>query len=106
MSPDHHLQVPLPLAEMLHVVLGPLAEQLEREGHGWAPTIKRVLQAYTQGRDEILAEKYGSAILQEIDVCTRDAAEQLCQWVAQMAQEESDFELWAQEFLHGNETAS
>lgn len=106
MSPDEQLQIPLALAEMLHAILGPLLGQLEGEGHSWVPILKRVLEAYGVGRDDILISRHGVGILSEIDGATRDAAEQLCEWVSEMAREEEDFKLWAEEFLHGNETAS
>lgn len=106
MRQDDNLQVPLPLAEMLHALLGPLGEQLTREGHSWAPFVSRVVDAYTQGRDDHLSDTHGPAVLRDIDVCTLQVADKLCGWVAEMASEEEDFDLWAREFLNGNEAAS
>lgn len=53
-------QVPLELAELLHVTLGPLNEVLRIEDHPWAALIGRVLDFYERGRDAHLAEAHGA----------------------------------------------
>lgn len=90
--------VPLPLAEMLHVTLGPLAEVLSAEGHAWAPLLDRVLEAYRAGRDDQMVKLYGASIIPDIDIVTAQVAEALCGVASDMAAEELDFTMWAGEF--------
>lgn len=93
-----HLLVPLPLAEMLHVTLGPLTETLEKEDHPWVPLLRRVLAAYKMGRDDTMVAIYGNGIIGEIDVCTVQVAEEVCKVVDEIAAEETDFVQWSTEF--------
>lgn len=94
---DDHLQVALPLAEMLHSTLGPLSEVLEEEGHPWAPLVKRVLTAYCDGRDDQLVLKYGTGVLKDVGLVTNQVSEEICRVIAEMQGEDLDFEMWMKE---------
>lgn len=97
-EPNDHMLLPLPLAEMLHATLGPLAEVLAAEGHAWAPLLDRVLEAYRAGRDDQMVKKYGPAVIPEVDIVTAQVAEAVCSVVSELASEEVDFMMWASEF--------
>lgn len=94
---DENIQIPLQLAELLHVTLGPLTEVLKDEDHSWAPLISMVLRAYREGRDRELVKEYGDSIVRDIDLCTYLVSEQLCEWSRELAGEETDFDKWAHE---------
>lgn len=64
------LTVPLALAELLHATLGPLSADLTAEGHPWADTLQRVLDAYVDER----ADHYGPNDEAEVFVTTMAAA--------------------------------
>lgn len=96
-----NINLPLHLAELLHVALGPLADVLEGEGHRWAPMLKRVLREYTAARDAVLVDELGADAIPAIDRTTSVA----CQLIYEMVGgpvESGDFDLWASEL--GGET--
>ena len=95
MNPKNVL-VPLPLAELLHCVLGPLAMELERDGHPWVPYIRYILKVYTTGRDRECVDRYGSDVMELVDICTDTVANELCDFL-EMLSTEHDFRLWAEE---------
>ncbi|OQZ87920.1 hypothetical protein BST11_25495 [Mycobacterium alsense] len=90
--------IPLPLAEMLYATLGPLAETLAAENHPWAALAERVLEAYKTGRNDQLVAMYGQGVIPEISKVTQQVADAVCGVVAEMADEEMDFAMWAGEF--------
>lgn len=102
-NPD--IQIPLQLAELLHVTLGPLTETLKEEDHPWVGLALMVLAAYREGRDRELEKAYGVEVVADIDLCTYRVSEQLCNWASEMAGEETDFEKWAKE-LGGRDNKS
>lgn len=97
------LNVPLALAEMLHVTLGPLTDVLERQNHPWVKFLRSVLAAYTKGRDDLLTGAHGESILLAIDEVTLSVAETVCDFLYQLAATEEDFELWAKELADMDE---
>jgi hypothetical protein len=106
--PDsRHLLVPLPLAELLFVTLGPLSDVLAEEDHRWAPLVKMVLRAYRTGRDDMIEATYGKQVVRDIDLCTYLVSEQLAVWVAELGDEATDFDKWAEELgSYGDETGN
>lgn len=97
-----HLQIPLPLAELLHSVLGPLAGRLKAEGHPWTELVQRILEAYCDQRDAFLVEKYGTVhILSEAHATTVQAAEAVCRFIEEITVEAVDFEQWSKEIDNG-----
>ena len=96
-NPHDHLLLPLPLAELLHATLGPLCIALENESHAWAPLVRRVLGAYTDGRDDMMTVMYGPSILQDVAMVTVEVADELIKLVDEMSATERDFEKWSDE---------
>lgn len=77
MNDPRMICVPLSYAEFLHATLGPLADVLEAEGHGWAEMVKRVLAEYTLRRNMIIGEVYGPDAYNRIASYTMAAAEEV-----------------------------
>ncbi|MFM8798726.1 MAG: hypothetical protein ACKODT_07200 [Fluviibacter sp.] len=98
---NENVNLPLDLAELLHVTLGPLADVLAEEGHRWAPMVKRVLSEYTELRDMVLTEIYGFDAIAAIDRTTVLACERVYEMVTSDV-ENVDFGMWASEL--GGET--
>ncbi len=96
-NPEHFILLPLPLAELLHVTLGPLANVLEEQDHPWVPLIRKVLGAYQDGRDDMVFKMYGKSVTDDIGIITWQVSEELVKWVAEMADEEVHFEKWKEE---------
>lgn len=101
MENRNHVLIPLELAELLYVTLGPLSEVLQDDNHKWAPIVKMVLRAYREGRDDMLGKMYGDRVLEDIDLCTFLVSEQLVKWVSELSGEQTDFDKWAQEMGNG-----
>lgn len=97
MSEGQVIYIPIHMGELLHATLGPLAEILERDQHNWAPMVKKVLNEYTQIRNEFLTHVHGSDIISEITHQTYLAAERVCDLTETAIREEKDFMAWAQE---------
>lgn len=93
----NHLLLPLPLAELLYVTLGPLAEVLKDEGHAWAGLTEAVLKAYREGRDATLYKMYGENVVKDIDIVTFLVSEELARWADEVAGIRTDFQLWQEE---------
>lgn len=90
--------IPLELAEMLHVTLGPLGELLEEEGHPWAGLVTRVLEQYLAGRDQTVFDNYlGEVGFEQIADTTRAAAERVCALTDAAVIEAEHFLCWADE---------
>lgn len=97
MDETTHLLIPLPLAELLFVTLGPLSDVLEEEGHRWTMMVKMVLRAYMDGRDDTLGKMYGMNVVKDIDMVTVQVSEELCRWMDEVSIEEEHFEKWQEE---------
>jgi hypothetical protein len=80
--------IPLPLAEMLLVTLGPLVDQLEHEHHPWTPLLQTRLDKYIAARDRFIAQHYGAV---DVDAITCEQTKELC--------DDVDMGMWADE-LH------
>jgi hypothetical protein len=93
------LHIPLALAEMLHAVLGPLAEQLSAEGHAWAELTSRVVTEYTERRNATLVAAHGPSALTEIRDELFLASERVCELSTLAVNEASDFVAWAAEVI-------
>lgn len=98
---NENVNVPLHLAELLHVTLGPLADVLAEEGHRWAPMLQTILSQYTQERDSVLTGIYGPDAIPAIDRTTVVACQHVYDMVA-LPIMEADLNEWASEF--GGET--
>ena len=94
---NDQLLLPLPLAELLHVTIGPLADVLEEEGHAWAPLLRRVLETYLTGRADQLVKRYGVGVLEDAVVVTGEVVQAMYELVRELAMEQVDFDLWAEE---------
>lgn len=101
---NHHQQllVSLGLAELLHATLGPLADQLIREGHPWAPMLRRVLNEYTSERNSSLVQAHGTSVISEISHATYLASERVCSLTERAVDEERDFIRWRAEVVDGD----
>jgi hypothetical protein len=97
-----HLLLPLPLAELLYVMLGPLVEVLKTEGHPWAGLAGAVINAYREGRDKTLHKMYGEHVVRDIDIVTFLVSEELAKWADEISEMQTDFKMWREE-LNGNE---
>ena len=95
---EHKLvYVPLAFAELLHAMLGPLEDVLSSEQHAWAPMIRRVLEQYTDRRDEFLQAMHGQEINPLIGHITYTAVEEVQNLTDDAIIEEHDFIQWASE---------
>lgn len=94
---EKSLQIPLPLAELLHVALGSLTSVLADEDHSWVELMERVVKAYQQGRDDYLYEMHGSRVVASTDLVTLHVAETLAMWSVQLADEADHFDEWKKE---------
>lgn len=94
---ETHLQVPLQLAELLHVAFGTLTGVLREQQHSWADLMEMVLKAYQDGRDDCLYVAHGERVVLDINLVTMQVADRLAAWVAELAAEEEDFEKWSEE---------
>jgi hypothetical protein len=98
---NNNISIPLHLAELLHVALGPLADVLESEGHRWAPMLKSVLDEYTTLRDATLVDELGVDAIPAIDRTTVVACQRMYDMVSGPVTD-GDFSVWASEL--GGET--
>ena len=103
MDGDIAVYAPIEISELLHSTLGPLCDVLERDGHHWAPVVKRVLFEYVKQRDDFISDVYGRATLSYVHHITYEAAERVCRITDLAISEEIDFAQWAKEV--GGETA-
>jgi hypothetical protein len=86
--------VPIELAELMHALLGTLADVLEDEGHSWAQMTRRVLDEYEGQRNRILISLHGESIMRDLAHHTEMAVEKLCKLTDSAVQEASDFIQW------------
>lgn len=98
---NENINLPLHLAELLHVALGPLADVLEGEDHAWAPMLKTVLTKYRVARDLVLVDELGPDAIPAIDRTTALACQVMYEMVSGPVAD-GDFDLWASEL--GGET--
>lgn len=87
MSVPKLIFVPLAFAELLHATLGPLSDVLDKQGHDWAPMVRRVLAEYTSRRDQMLTNMHGEHILDNICDATQAAALEVEQLVSDEIEE-------------------
>lgn len=91
------IRIPVEVAEMLHVTLGPLSEVLKQEGHPWAPMVEKMLHDYTRARDAVVSREHGASGLAEVHEITTEACNTVLDKVSDAILEGMDFVQWHEE---------
>lgn len=90
------LVIPLPLAEMLYVVMGPMAEELG-PNHPWGSLAMRILAAYRTGRDDFVEEYYSPTVALSLPILTEQVANEIADWIETENNIVKDLEMWKEE---------
>lgn len=97
MNDDRSAYIPVELAELLHVTLGPLGEVLSGEGHPWADMVKRVVAEYITGRDRSVFHLHGDNVLVDIAHFTSQAVNRVLALTDSAVHEAEHFLQWSDE---------